>query len=45
METVGEKATGTLPIITVTTEISQEAMKKDNFKAWHGTIISWLYSD
>jgi hypothetical protein len=29
METIGGKATGTLPIVTVTTAISQEVMKKD----------------
>jgi|NOAtaT_7_FD_contig_51_5116077_length_472_multi_2_in_0_out_0_1 hypothetical protein len=45
METIGRKATDTLPIVTVTTAISQEVMKKDKFKAWYGTILSWLYSD
>jgi hypothetical protein len=42
MKTIGRKATGTLPIITVTTAISQEVMKKDKFKAWYNSILALL---
>jgi hypothetical protein len=42
MKTIGRKATGTLPIITATTAISQEVMKKDKFKEWYNSILALL---